>query len=158
MPLQGKCNQESIGQTTKPSLCPAVKGAGWSWEENSARQEMCLNHQLSCKTLWSFKWVCKCLEAVKQIPGIWAWLLVLGKLTCFHLWCPSGKPLAASLVKPIPHTSWLNPISDKTSISTRTPLVWLYQGRWHKEPCKMAHENHVGTTVIHRLKSANETL
>lgn len=143
MPLQEKCSQESLGQTMKPSLCPALRGAGWSWEENSAREEMCLNHQLSCKTLWSFKSVCKCLEVVEQIPGIWAWLLVPAKLTCFHLRCPSGKPLAASLAEPIPHTSRLNPISDKASISTQTPLVGLYQDRWQKEWCKMAHENHV---------------
>lgn len=117
---------------------------------------MCLNHQLSCKTLWRFTSVCKCLEVVKQIPGIWAWLLVPGKLTCFHLWCPSGKPLAASLAEPVPHTARVNPISDKASISTQTPLVRLYQGRWQKEWCKMAHENHVYLLLLHCHSSSQE--
>lgn len=80
----GESRQESVGQIMMPHT--PVKGACWFWEENSAKEEMCLNLQLSCKILWNFKLVRKLLEPVKWIPGTWARLLVLGKLTCFHLW------------------------------------------------------------------------
>lgn len=117
---------------------------------------MCLNHQLSCKTLWRFTSVCKCLEVVKQIPGIWAWLLVPGKLTCFHLWCPSGKPLAASLAEPVPHTARVNPISDKASISTQTPLVRCIRVDGKKNDVKWPMKTmyiYCYYIVIHHLKS-----